>query len=66
MQFQAWVLQFSSNNQHLKGSHFPEHSRNKGCAVADETEKQTLYKLEIEMAAGGIWSDLLNTSAVNS
>lgn len=42
-----------------------EHGSNKGHAVADNTEKQTLYKLGIEMAAAGIWSDLLNTSAVN-
>lgn len=63
-----------SNNQRLEGSHFPsgtgvmlahEHGRNKGPAAADETEKQTLYKLGMEMAAAGRWSDLLNTSAVN-
>lgn len=68
------MLQLGSNNQRFKGSHFPsgtgvmvahEHGRNKGRAVADETEKHTLYKLGVEMAAAGIWSDLLNTSAVN-
>lgn len=74
MLFQAQVLQLGSNHQHLKGSHFPsgtgatvahEHGSNKEHAVADNTEKQTSYKLGIEMAAAGIWSDLLNTSAVN-